>query len=93
MIAETGERVAGGAGAQVGQLRVERVARAGGLVAVAVAADALEDDRRAGRVAVGLAAAGDQRHLAADRDAVELSFQPISLASASIAGVVERDAR
>ena len=45
--AETGERVAGGAGAQVGELRVERVARAGGLVGVAVAADALEHDRRA----------------------------------------------
>ena len=53
----TGAGVRGGARAQLGQLRVERLARARRRVAVAVTGDALEDDRRAGRVAVGLAAA------------------------------------
>src|SRR4051794_1862064 len=61
----------GGAAAQVGQLRVERAAGARGLVAVAVAGDALQDDLAPGRVAVGLAAVGRDGDLALDRGAVD----------------------
>src|SRR4051794_5860511 len=60
-----------GAAAQVGQLRVERAAGALGLVAVAVAGDALQDDLAPGRVAVGLAAGGRDGDLALDRGAVD----------------------
>ena len=56
---------------RAGQLRVERLARAGGRVAVAVAADALEGDRRPARVAVARAAAGLERDLAEHRHAVQ----------------------
>ena len=70
---DPGERagVARGARPQVGQLGVERVAGAGGRVAVAVAADALERHRRAARVAVGRPAARGHHDLALGRDAVQ----------------------
>ena len=63
--------VARRARAQVGELGVERLAGARGRVAVAVAADALERDRRAARIAVRRAAARGHHDLALGRDAVE----------------------
>ena len=77
------DRVAGGAGPQIRQLGVQRVAGAGRLVAVAVAADALEDDRRAARVAVALAAAGDQRDLALHGHGVQATASSRSAARAT----------
>ncbi len=71
---DAGERRRGelrGAAADRGQLRVERVAGAGGAVAVAVARDALERHRRAGRVAVLGAAGGLDDDLAGDGHAVQ----------------------
>ena len=75
---DPGERagVARGAGAQVGQLGVERVAGAGGRVAVAVAADALERHRRARRVAVDRPAGRGDHDLALGRDAVQRELPP-----------------
>ena len=64
-------RVARGARAQVGELGVERLARAGGRVAVAVAADALERHRRPARIAVGRPAARGHHDLALRRHGVQ----------------------
>ena len=53
----------GGGGTELVELGVEDVAGAARVVAVAVAGDPLEGDRRAGGVAVGLAARRDHGHL------------------------------
>ena len=71
VIAETGWLKRAALARSVGQLRVELLARAGGLAAVAVAADALEAHQCAGRVAVALATAGLERHLALHGHAVQ----------------------
>ena len=61
----------GGGGPELLELRVEQVARAARVVAVAVAGDALEGDGRPGRVAVGLAARRDHGDLAGGGDPVD----------------------